>query len=171
MKLKQIHQKNLAKVRKKWHEDQNMICPLLKQKIPHDKTSVDHLHRKKSEPIGVDGKGLIRGVIHIQANSFEGTIKQAFTKYGLHKFIDLPTFLRNLADYLENPPLGYKYIHPKEKVKPKKLKKTSFNKLNKAYKWAYPYRKPLTYPKSKRLTKKLKGHFDEFKIKPEFLKD
>ena len=152
-KLIQIKQKNLAKMRRLWHTKQNEVCPLLGIKIPYDKTSVDHKHRIKGTTVGENGCGLIRGVIHIQANSFEGKVTDSFIRYGLHKFIDLPTFLRNLADYLENPPLGYRFIHPSEIKKNRILKKTSFNKLNKLFKERYPKRKPLEYPKSKKLTK------------------
>ena len=44
--------------------------------------------------------------------------------------------------------------------------KKNFNKLNKEYKVKYPNKKPLEYPKSKKLTKGLKVLFEEFNINP-----
>lgn len=167
----QIQQKNLKIYRKKWYDEQNGICPLLGTQIPFQDTSVDHTHKKRGDPVGLNGGGLIRGVIHFSANSLEGRITNAFKRAGLNKFTDLPNFLRRLADYLENPPLGYVYIHPDEKDKPLKLKKRSFNKLNRRYKKKYPNRKSLKYPKRKYITKDLQRYFIQFKIVPEYYKE
>ena len=161
---------DLKSFRNKHHEKQKFICPILKQKIPVDDVVVDHKHKNKNEPIGVDGKGLVRGVIQTQANALEGKISNNFSRYGLIKFISLPEYLRNLADYLENPPVKPIYIHPNEETKEKKLKKNSVKKLNKLYLEKYPNRKPLSYPKSEKLTKNLRIIYKEFGLKPEFRK-
>ena len=159
----------LKKHRKRWHRQQGKTCPILKQVIPYDQTSVDHKHKRKNDPIGVNDDGYIRGVIHIQANSMEGKIANAFKRYGLNKFIDLPTFLRNLADYLEDPPLVHKKIvHPNEMPKKKKLGKREFNKLYKHYFDIYPNKTVLPkWPKSGKATKQIKKDLKKLR---EFLK-
>jgi hypothetical protein len=83
--------------------------------------------------------------------------------------IDLPTFLRNLADYLEDNHLQDKtlYIHPSEEVKEPKLKKSSYNKLKKLYsgKAKFP-----EFPKSGKLSKKLEELFSKYNLEPDFYK-
>lgn len=78
---------------------------------------------------------------------------------------DLPTILRSCADYLERKHLPY--IHPSEKPKAKKLKKSSYNKLLKAYdgKAKFP-----DYPTSGKLTIKLEKLFADYSMNPEFYK-
>ena len=146
----------------------------MKQKFPVDEMVVDHKHRKKSTPIGEDDCGFVRGIIQRQANVIEGKIANAFVRYGLVKFgITIPEFLRNLADYIENPPLFRlepRLIHPKEKAKPKKLKKASYNKLVKLMTLGIPKQKIPEYPKSKKLTVKLEKLFHEYHLIPEFYK-
>jgi len=133
---------------------QGRICPILKQEIKLEDSVFDHKHRKKSESIGIDGKGLLRGVIHRQANSLEGKITNAFIRYGLHKFnISLPDLLRNIAAYIESPPMKPKYIHPNERTF-KKLAKKDYNKIKKHYFKMYPKRKKMPmYPASGKMTK------------------
>ena len=161
----QVQHKNLKKLRFKLYNKQNGICPLLKLKIPFKDAVVDHKHKTANELIGVKGAGLIRGVIHKSANALEGKILNNFKRLGLPKYIDLPAFLRNLADYLEQEPLPL--IHPNEKPKPKHLKKISYNKLRKAYTGTAKFP---DYPKSKKLTMPLKRLFSEYNILPEFYK-
>ena len=60
---------------------------------------MDHKHRLKSEKIGKDGKGLLRGVLDFRANSFEGRVLKLYKRSGLLGLIDLPGLLRNTADY------------------------------------------------------------------------
>lgn len=170
-KLIQIKGKDLSTFRNRWHYKQNTICPILKVKVPFDKIALDHKHKRKRDPVGPGGDGLIRGVLQIQANALEGKIINNFKRLGLAKYIKLPDLLRNLADYLENPPIPQKYIHPSEEKKPPKLKKTSYNKVAKEFHKKYPSRKSLEYPKSKKLTQPLKKLFKEFNIKPEYLKE
>ena len=172
----QIHQKDLKRFREKFHKKQNMICPIFKQEIPFENTVVDHKHRRKKDIIGKNGKGLIRGIIHAQANVLEGKISNAYVRYGLHKYIDLPSFLRNLADYLEHPPLGYKFIHPNEKAEILKLTKRSYLKLvQKLNKIGYTKKIPeFRVHKNKpsrhvqTLTKPLEKLYAYANLKPEF---
>lgn len=155
MKYIQLTQKETKELRKKYWIKQGKKCAILRQKISFEDCVIDHKHRKKSEKIGVDGKGLCRGVLHYQANSLEGVILNKYIRYGLHKFISLPDFLRNLAHYLENPIIPQKYIYYKEKPKPKKLGKRDYNRIKKYYFKLYPKRRKIpVYPKSGKMTKK-----------------
>lgn len=157
-KIKYIKSSRLQEYRKKWWEEQKGICPILQQEIPFEKSSVDHIHKRKADEVGGSNNlGLIRGVIHFQANSLEGKITNAYKRYGIDKYIDLPSFLRNLADYIENPPLVHlKLVHPNEAPKRKKLSKKEFNKLKKYYFKIYPNKTKLpVWPKSGIVTKQL----------------
>ena len=156
MKLIQLKQNDLKPLKQKLHSAQNNICPLLKIKVPFDQMVVDHKHKLKANPAGPNGDGLVRGAIEFRANALEGKITNNWKRMGLGKYTDLPTYLRNLADYLENPPCEQKYIHPSEKPKVKKLGKRVFNKIAKLYAEEYPKRKELTYPKSNKPTKQIK---------------
>jgi len=158
--LIQLNQKDLKNLKRQLHIQQNNICPLLKKKVPLEQMVVDHKHKLKANPPGPNGDGLVRGAIEFRANALEGKISNNWKRYyGADETkhpITLPEYLRNLADYLENPPCEPKYIHPSEKPKVKKLGKRVFNKIAKLYKEEYPRRKELQYPKSSKPTKQIK---------------
>ena len=156
MEFIQLEQKDLQDFKQKLHESQQNICPILKMYFPAEQMAVDHKHKRKDDTIGIDGNGLVRGVIMKDANRFEGKVLSYFIRYGLAKYIDLPAYLRNLADYIENPPCEQKYIHPSEKEKIKKLGKRVFNKIKKEYSLRNPKKKELEYPASKKPTKIIK---------------
>jgi len=164
MKLIQLKQNDLKPLKQKLHSAQNNICPLLKIKVPFDQMVVDHKHKLKANPAGPNGDGLVRGAIEFRANALEGKITNNWKRMGLGKYTDLPTYLRNLADYLENPPCEQKYIHPSEKPKVKKLGKRVFNKIAKLYKEDNPKRKELVYPKSNKPTKQIKLLAEHYNI-------
>ena len=164
MKLIQLKQNDLKPLKQKLHSAQNNICPLLKIKVPFDQMVVDHKHKLKANPAGPNGDGLVRGAIDRFANALEGKITNNWKRMGLGKYTDLPTYLRNLADYLENPPCEQKYIHPSEKPKVKKLGKRVFNKIAKLYKEDNPKRKELVYPKSNKPTKQIKLLAEHYNI-------
>ena len=164
MKLIQLKQNDLKPLKQKLHSAQNNICPLLKIKVPFDQMVVDHKHKLKANPAGPNGDGLVRGAIDRFANALEGKITNNWKRMGLGKYTDLPTYLRNLADYLENPPCEQKYIHPSEKPKVKKLGKRVFKKIAKLYAEEYPKRKELVYPKSSKPTKQIKLLAEHYNI-------
>ena len=154
----------ISVMRKKIHNEQDMICPVCQENIPHDLTTLDHQHKLfKDQPLLEDGAGMIRGVLCRNCNSFEGKVFNSHRRLGLHKK-ELPLYdlLRNLADYLARPNLPY--IHPTEMPKKETMGIRRFKKLNKAYCLLYPKKKPLEYPKSKKLTDKLAKLLEEFKI-------
>jgi len=153
IKLKEITYKELKELRYEQWKQQWCLCPILKQKIDYKNAAFDHKHKTKTEKIGKDGKGLLRGVVHFQANIMEGKIVRIYKRYGLNKFIPLPELLRNIADYIENPPMQPEYIHPNEREF-KKLSKRDFNKICKYYFQMYPKRRKLpVYPKSGKMNK------------------
>ena len=161
----QLKASDIKPLKEKWHTEQNGICPILKKEYPLDKFVIDHLHKLKSEEAGIDGKGCCRSAIEFRANALEGKITNNFKRLGLDKEIDLPSFLRNLADYLENNHLqdDILYIHPNEKPKESTVSKKNYNKLKKVYsgKAKFP-----EYPNSKKLTKPLEKLFKEYEIEP-----
>lgn len=143
---------------------QGGICPILKQEIPYDQAVFDHLHKTKAEEVGIDGKGLLRGVVHNQANVIEGKIARLYKRYGLNKFISLPELLRNIANYIENPPMKPEYIHPNERIF-KKLAKRDYNIIKKFYFRIYPKRKKIPeYPKSGKMNRQFEKLLMEIEV-------
>lgn len=160
--LTQLKQKDIKIYRERILEEQNGICLLTGAIIPEGKAVLDHQHARKTETLGVNGAGLIRGVLHSQANAWEGKVLYWFKRLGLAKIAVLPILLRNLATYLEREP--YPLIHPSEAPKPKKLSKVCYNKLKKV-------NKKISYPKTGKLTEKLKKEFRKHNIEITYLKE
>lgn len=157
IKFKTITQTEFKKLRYKQWQKQKRICPILKQILCFEDAVFDHKHRTKAEELGKDGKGLLRGVIHRNANVIEGKIVRLYKRYGLSKYILLPELLRNIADYIEKPPMKPKYIHPDEREFVK-IGKRDYNLICKYYFQMFPRRVRLPiYPKSGKMTKKFDG--------------
>lgn len=154
MKIEQMDSKRLVEYRESEVIALDGICPICKNKRDSSDWTVDHQHKTKSEINGVNGAGMVRGVICFKCNSTEGRMLSAYKRSGLRHEINFTDFLRNLADYLDKPTTHY--IHPSEKPKEPILKKRPFNKIAKAYAIEYPKKKKLEYPKSKKATKLIK---------------
>ena len=172
--LQILPNKDLKELREKLYEIQKGKCSILAQKFPMDIMVVDHKHRRKGEELGENGAGCIRGLIHRQANVLEGKFINAFYRYGLHKFIDPVTFLRNLADYLEKGTTTV--IHPLEVRKERKkgikrLKKSSFKILQKKLEASNYRGKIPEYPRFERMTAQLFKLFKKVNLQPEYYKD
>ena len=60
-----LKSKDIGKIRLEILKEQNYICPLCGRTITeHDRITLDHQHKyKKSDENGIDGNGLIRGVL------------------------------------------------------------------------------------------------------------
>lgn len=130
--------------------------------------TLDHKHKLRRNPAGPNGDGLIRGAIHKFANAIEGKITNNWMRTGLgYTDADLPTYLRNLADYLENPPCEQIYIHPSEAPTIPKFKKTSYNALVRAIDGK---QKVPAYPKNGVLTKTLATLFNKYNVNIEYYK-
>ena len=164
-----ILKNELAGFKQREYETQAGICPIVKKEFSIEEMVVDHTHRIKDKQIGEDNSQLVRGIICNGANRLEGAIKSRFVRYGLSKHISLPEFLRNLAAYLENPPLGGMYIHPNE------LPKKTFEKFSKNdYKLICKYWSVISkkadippYPESRRMTKVWKSLLEKAKKEKE----
>ena len=168
-KLKQLMHKEIPEVREHILSIQEGKCALCGDNIQENSgASLDHQHRTKSEEIGLNGGGLIRGVLCRGCNVFEGKIWNNSKRYGLHD--NLSEWLRGLADYLDME--NYPMIHPSEKPKESKLSKRNFNRVKKLYndevfvpkrknqkKKAFP-----EFPKSGKATKLIKELFARFEI-------
>jgi len=170
MQYIELKNKDIKPLKEKLYIQNNGICPLLGINVPLDKTVLDHIHKLKSDSYKAN-KGTIRNTIEFRANQLEGKITNNWKRYfGANEEThptSLPTFLRNLADYLEAGAYsdsGVYFIHPLEVPKAPKVKKSAFNKMIKLFKVKYPKKKIPLYPKSKKLTKILSKLFTEFDI-------
>jgi len=166
----ELKTKDIKILKEKLHKQNEGICPLLGVQVPPEQMALDHIHKLKSEDYA-DDKGTIRNAIEFRANALEGKITNNWKRYygadTSKHLTDLPTFLRNLADYLEAGAYtedGDFYIHPSEVPKLPKVKKSSYNKMIKLFKIKYPKKKVPPYPKSKKLTKLMDKLFTEFDI-------
>ena len=150
--------RELNKLRKRQYEKQGFCCAVSGLPYELNECVVDHKHKLKSEEIGgPDRLGLCRGVIGKNINTFEGKIVRMYIRFGLREDIELPTLLRRLADYLENPPLEPKYVHPKERPKRKILNKMEYKRVCKYWFLMYPLNRVLPkYPGDKVETPKWK---------------
>lgn len=135
MKLIPLTEKELKELRKEQWKRQGKKCAILDIPIDEADCVFDHKHKLKAQECGgKEGLGCLRGVLHRNANSFEGKLERIWKRYGLHKIIALPDLLRRCADYIEHPPMPPKYIHPKERKKKfGKLSKNDYKKICKYY--------------------------------------
>ena len=166
---RQLKSKDVPKLRNFLLKKQEGKCLICDKKTDHP--CLDHSHIKR-----VKGTGLIRGVLCSRCNIFIAKSENNCVRYGISQE-DLPTILRSCANYLEKPHLPY--IHPSEAPKPKKLMKSSYNKLVKTH--LKNLMKPNFYgnghvpklpdfPKSGKLTKPLEKMYELYELKPEFYK-
>jgi len=149
MKLIQIQNKDLRAWRRQQWIKQKRKCAVTGLPLSFKDSVVDHCHKTKVEIAGVNGKGLIRGVIHKNINQLEGKISNVYRRYGLKNIASLPEILRGLANYLENP-LVNDCLHPSciPKIKRKKLSKSDTRRVYKYWKQMYPKKKLPLIPKS-----------------------
>ena len=156
--------KDIKTIKQMLLEKQGYKCAICGKELTLENSVLDHQHKqRKSDKNGVNGDGLVRGVICQEDNLSEGKIWNSMSRFqGARTPQDRINWLRKLIKYYEQE--KYPYIHPTEKVKPKDVSKFNFNKMIKLFKEKYPKRKVPSYPKSKKLTVQLKKLFDEFKI-------
>jgi len=166
--MHQMSQKEIKDLRELLLKRNKGRCPILDIPLHPTDACLDHAH--ESSECSETAEGQIRGTIHKFANSLEGQMRSKYRRSGIAKYISFEDFLFNLYTYLmESREL---YLHPSHKPRPRKLMKQSFNKLKREItKWNQYAAKPIKmpeYPKSKRLTKKLKELYEKFAIYPEF---
>lgn len=140
---------------------------------------LDHAHKRNAEAYSPT-KGVVREALDNRANAILGKVENALKRTGLvyEKDFDLPTFLRNAADYFERGAYvdeqGDMYVHPSEVPKVPKVSKSNYNKIKKLYDKEpfLPVRKGqkkkpmLQYPTYGKLTKGLGELFKKYDISP-----
>jgi hypothetical protein len=147
----------IRKLKEYLYELQNKKCPILGIEVEFNDMVVDHQHKSSKLELGENGNGECRGALHKFANTLLGKVENAYVRTGLSKGeVDLPTILRNMADFLENKTCPSGYIHPTEIPKEKPLGKRVFSKIAKLYSEEFPNKKPLEFPKSGKATKQIK---------------
>ena len=112
---------DVKKVREQLTKEQFNTCSVTGLDIPVKQHVLDHAH---------DETQLVRGVLHRQVNAFLGKSENAFTRLIAWWYPnDLPTLLRECADYLEKEPdTRYRHNGWIKKIN------TEFNKLKEAQK-------------------------------------
>lgn len=112
---------DVKKVRELLTKEQGNKCAVTGLDIPVKQHVLDHAH---------DDTQLVRGVLHRQVNAFAGKAENAYTRLIAWWYPnDLPTLLRECADYLEKEPDGrYRHNGWIKKIN------TEFNKLKESSK-------------------------------------
>lgn len=151
-------------LRDKLANEQGNVCPLCGR--PLVEPCLDHQHkRRKTDEPGVDGAGLVRGVLCRDCNALEGRIWNAMDRHLQPETVkDRVQFLKNLIFYYNKEP--QKILYPGEDIPKQKLSKRNFNKLKSAYAKDHPKSKPLEYPTSQCMTKKLEPLYKHYNINP-----
>ena len=138
-----IPSSSLGKVREQLLQNQHHRCAICNTVIQGDTLNqhVDHQHCFKSEELGVQGAGLIRGVLCRNCNALEGKIWNSIHRFQMTTPNEPVTsriqWLESLLRYYKHnaqhsqhhPPM----LHPKEHRAPK-LQKSLYNKILKWYK-------------------------------------
>ena len=166
--MHQMKQSEIKEIREQLLKKNNNQCPILQRPLDPKDSALDHAHQASEYTETQEGQ--IRGTIHKFANSLEGQFRSKFRRSGVSQYITFEEFLLNLYTYLNEArePL----LHPSHAPKPKKLQKRSYQKLKREITKCNTYmKKPIKipdYPKSKRLTKRLKELYEQFAIYPEY---
>lgn len=162
--LIQLRQRDIPTYRATILKEQNNTCCICKDHLENETgISLDHQHRTKAEPVGVNGAGLIRGVLCRNCNVFEGKIWNNSKRYG--HYDRLPQVLRNMAEYLERE--NYPYIHPSEAPRPRCVSKRQYNKLAKEYSLSSTSTRPCPpFPGKRKPSKRLLDTFERHGIAP-----
>ncbi len=112
---------DVKKVREQLTKEQDNKCAVTGLDIPAKQHVLDHAH---------DDTQFVRGVLHRQVNAFAGKAENAYIRLIAWWYPnDLPTLLRECADYLEKQPDGrYRHNGWIKKIN------TEFNKLKEVQK-------------------------------------
>lgn len=151
IKLVNMKTKDIKPLKEKIWKENGKICPILGKPIPLDKMVLDHKHKLKSEAPD-EVRGAIREALEFRTNALAGKIENGFKRFGLDKIpdYDLPTFLRNMANYLENGSYCEEtedskiyYTHPREVQKREKVLISRWKRITKYYLDVHPRKKKI----------------------------
>ena len=164
--LRQLTQKDIKEVRNEILKTQNFRCLLCGRTITEQEAVLDHQHKnRKTDTNGVNGNGLIRGVLCSACNLLEGKVWNGQKRYLINPPLEKRiSWLKSLIKYYQKG--HYPMVHPSEIPKTPKVPKRSFNRMVKAYGLKYPKRKEPHYPLTGKLTIRLQKLFTEFNINP-----
>jgi len=110
LSYRKLLNKDIKLYRELQWEKQDGVCPICNLEIPLDEAVLDHSH----------DSGHCRRVLHKGCNSYEGKIKNAFSRYiGFKNCVTIETVLQNLINYLKND-YSENPIHPTELTKSEK---------------------------------------------------
>ncbi len=157
---KPLKHKDIKELRETLWEENEYKCPICGADVSQSEIALDHSH----------DTGLIRNCICKKCNSLEGIYKSKWKRSGLMDVIEFAELLESMAKYLKEEHLPY--LHPTAIIKKPKLMKSSYNTLKreieKTNKYLEKKIKIPPYPKSKRLTKKLKELYEKYGIDPRY---
>lgn len=156
----QLKYVDILKTKEELLKNQEGKCAICGKEISLGEAVLDHQHKnKRSDVNGVNGNGLIRGVLCRDCNCMEGKVWNNLKRYKQCLTVqERVEWLNNLISYYGKGTLPL--IHPTERAKEKKVSKRQFNRLCKIT------NKKLVYPKSGMLTKPLKALFDKYCLSP-----
>ena len=161
--LIQLKHSDIEKVREEILKKQNYKCCICNKEISSFEAVLDHQHKFKYEKNGEDGAGLIRGVLCNNCNQWEGKIWNTTKRFRNPKNVqERIQMLQQLIEYYQSG--TYNLIHPKEREAEQKISKLQYNKLKKIIE--SKNKKIPEYPKTGKLTKKLKQLFETYNISP-----
>jgi len=157
---KQLKQADIKQVREQLLKVNEFICPICTQPLLPEDAALDHCHQS----------GLIRNTICKKCNSLEGVWRSRMIRLGLKNTISYEQMLLNMHNYLCQPPENL--LHPSHLPRPRKLMKSSYNELKREMTRCNKFlKRPMKipdYPKSKRLTKRLKELYEQFGLIPKY---
>ena len=141
MQYREITAGELPGIRNALLKKQGFRCAICGKDLSNEPTSnqhVDHQHLHKSDELGFEGNGLIRGVLCRDCNALEGKIWNNLHRFGKsdksNPVNSRVLWLSNLLEYYKNAHYFEEPIlHPKER-RPEKLQKSEYNKILKWYK-------------------------------------
>ena len=175
MNYKSISSGDLNSVRQELLKLQDYKCAICQKDLTDEQTNnqhVDHQHLYKSDELGYQGNGLIRGVLCRDCNALEGKIWNNLHRFGKadksEPVESRKNWLVKLIDYYNNPYYNSNpVLHPKEK-RFEKLGKAQYNKIFKWYKtqdFAYKRNGDLkTFPKyTSKISSKMQGFIDQMR--------
>lgn len=164
--MRYIKTSEILALKKELLEKQGFKDAITGKDLDLNDSVLDHQHKlNKSQELGEDGAGLVRGVLDRQVNMAEGKITNALRRFcGITTTADRIEFLEKLIEYYKQGTTDI--VHPTEVPKLPNVSKRNFNILKKQYSAKYPKKKTLEYPKSGKLTKNLEKLFAEFGINP-----